>query len=424
MGEKYFRVDGRQSFVLGRNPAGISPKDYDEHFRHAAKAGERFMRIHFTYIPSGEKPGEIDAGMLSAWDAILDSAEKYKLAVLPVLGVWADWNDGSKNETWHRWDSNPYNIALGGPAKGPDEVFDDTLCRKLWLKRLETFIKHWSQHRCIVGWEIFSELDLVTSANEERAVKFTESAAEVIRAADAWKRPITASQAGVDEWPKLLKSNALDFIEIHPYSDGVYGGKLDELILSTVRQRLSKYNKPVLVGECGLSSAPPRNTLDAAPRAEIGIRNAIWASIVSGAMNGRMLWWQDGCDQFEKVDLCSHYNHIATSAAAFVYGVDYTGFKPVACVMSDGLMGAMIGNDKERLGWFRDTKCNPPDWPVKPISRQTVTLKTSGKAWKIEFMDTVTGKVVRRSKLAVHNQQLRILLPEFKGSIAVHLIEF
>jgi hypothetical protein len=190
------------------------------HFRHAAAAGELFMRIHFTFIPPNEKAGEIDSRMLQSWDAILDAAGQHDLAVLPVLGVWADWNDGSNKETWHTWDKNPFNVALGGPAKRPSELFDDTPCRKLWLQRLETFVRRWSHRRAIVGWEVFSELDLVTGATQERAVAFTEHAAAVIRAADPWKRPLTASQAGIGEWPLLLRSTALDFIldfiQIHP----------------------------------------------------------------------------------------------------------------------------------------------------------------------------------------------------------------
>ncbi len=37
-GENCFRADGRPAFVLGRNPAGMNPKAYDDHFRHAAVA--------------------------------------------------------------------------------------------------------------------------------------------------------------------------------------------------------------------------------------------------------------------------------------------------------------------------------------------------------------------------------------------------
>ena len=76
------------------------------------------------------------------------------------------------------------------------------------------------------------------------------------------------------------------------------------MIIATVRQRLTRYGKPVLLGECGLDSAPPRATLEVAARAAVGSRHAIWAAVVGGALKGRMLWWQDGYDQFEKVDLC------------------------------------------------------------------------------------------------------------------------
>jgi len=38
-GEHYFRSEGRPAFVLGRNPAGMNPKEYADHFRHAAAAG-------------------------------------------------------------------------------------------------------------------------------------------------------------------------------------------------------------------------------------------------------------------------------------------------------------------------------------------------------------------------------------------------
>ncbi|MCY2992482.1 MAG: hypothetical protein NTY19_32065 [Planctomycetota bacterium] len=420
-GENYFRVDGRPTFVLGRNPAGMNPQAYDDHFRHAVAAGERFMRIHFTYSPPSEKAGEIDAGMVKSWDAVLDAAEEQRLAVLPVLGVWADWNDGSRNETWHTWDKNPFNVERGGPAKRPHELFDDTPCRQLWLKRLETFVRHWSHRRVIVGWEIFSELDLVTGAAEERAVLFAERAAAVIRAADPWKRPVTASQAGINEWPKLLKSNTLDFIQVHPYADGPAGGRLDDLIISAVRERLKEYGKPVLLGECGLSAAPPRSTLDVAARAGVGIRHAIWASVVSGAMNGRMLWWQDGYDQFEKADLCRYYHQAAASAAAFVRDVDYTEFTPVPCVLAAGVKGAAIGNEHARLGWFRDVRCEPPGWPMKPLSGQVVTMDTTGTAWQVEFIDPLTGKSTGKSRLAVDDGRFRIVLPEFQGSIAVRL---
>ncbi len=101
--------------------------------------------------------------------------------------------------------------------------------------------------------------------------------------------------AGTNEWAKLFHSNALDFNQTHPYAArSRYKGKLDELIVSSVRQRLSRYGKPVFIGESGLDARGPEMPLNVAERAHIGIRYAIWASVVSGAMNGRMLWCEDG----------------------------------------------------------------------------------------------------------------------------------
>ena len=272
-----------------------------------------------------------------------------------------------------------------------------------------------------MGWEIFSEVDLVTGATEDRAVQFAECAAAVIRAADPWKRPVTASQSGIGEWPKLVKSGALDFSEIHPYADGAFGGRLDDLVLSAVRARLKKYDKPVLIGESGLNSGPPHGTLEAAPHAEIGVRHAIWAAAVSGAMNGRALWWQDGYDQFEKVDLCSRYHEAAATAAAFVHEVDCSGFAPLPCVLPAALKGAMIGNDRQRIAWFRDAQCEPPDWPVKLISGQTVSVEASGASWQVEFVDPVSGKAIGGMRLPVRDRSVRISLPDFRDCVAVRL---
>ena len=43
----------------------------------------------------------------------------------------ADWNDGSRKETWHRWEGNPLNVERGGPAQRPNELFESAdLCRR------------------------------------------------------------------------------------------------------------------------------------------------------------------------------------------------------------------------------------------------------------------------------------------------------
>jgi hypothetical protein len=417
-GENYFRVDCTQRVVFGRNPAAMSSDAFAEHFKNMAAAGETFARIHFCYMPPVEKAGEVAASMMKSWDATLDAAEKYHIAVMPVFGVWADWNDGSNGETWHAWDKNPFSAANGGPAKSPAELFEKGICRTLWMKRLATLVKHWQPRPCIVAWEIFSELDLLTGSSETKGTFFAVESAEVIRASDKSHRPITCSLSGINEWPQLFKSDAVDFVEVHPYGD-TGRGDLDEWILKSVRARLATYHKPVMIGECGLDWRPPRGTLDASDRAPVGIRHAIWAAAVSGAMNARALWWQDGYDQFEKADLCSHFQKIAMPVTQFVKDTDYTGLEPVACETSPGIFGATLGNGKTIIGWFRDVRCIAPKWPEESAKDQSVAMPARDGKWRIEIIDTESGRILEGNEAIARNGKLRVALPEFHGSVGL-----
>ena len=81
----------------------------------------------------------------------------------------------------------------------------------------------------------------------------------------------------------------------------------------------------------------------------------------------------------------------------------------------------MVGNDKVRLAWFRDVRCDPPDWPMLPVSGQTMTVDAAGVDWQVEFFDTTTGESIGKSHVTVRDQRLRIVLPEFRGSIGAQI---
>lgn len=423
-GESYLRLDGTPRFLLGRNPTGWETGQFTPLFRAARDSGEKLVRIHLT---NGMAPhaaaGEIDEAWARRWEQVFDQARADGLYVLPVFGVWADWNDGSRGETWHGWETNPYNAAKGGVGRVPAEILGDTVCRRQWLQWLEALVVRWRDRPEIVGWEVFSELDLVSGATEAAGVEFMVNAAAVVRQADPRHRPVTASLAGINEWPQLFASNAVDLVQVHPYANlPRYKGELSALILDCVRARLARYGKPVLIGESGLDSRPPQGTLVQAPGAPIEINHALWAALVSGAAVGRMLWWEDGYDQYSGLDLRTAVQDASAPVARFAAAVDFTGFRPVAVTMSEGVKGAVLGNDRCLVGWFKDARCVPPDWPVQSLEAQSVTLNVAGAAaWHVEFTDPRSGLVTGQADAQPQEGRLALSLPAFSGSIAFKL---
>jgi hypothetical protein len=390
--------------------------------------GSRFVRLQLDSLGMGySRTGEVDEAWAKKWEDIFERAASKGIYVMPVFGVWYDWNSGNGYSTWK---SNPLNEVNGGPAKNPLELFgSDSPTRKLWLRWMKTLIERWQGRKNIIAWEVFSEVNMVPGTTETQAIEFVNSAAATIRAADSSHRPVNASLADFGEWSRFYRSDAIDFISIHPYP---VSGELDHTIIADVHSMLARYQKPVLIGESGLSFQTPDSspaTLTTADRASIGIKHAIWAAVVSGAMNGRALWWEDGVAVYFpalSLPFIQKYANAELPASNFVTDVDFSGFQPLTATSSSGVWGAAVGNEKMVLGWYRDAGSEPPDWKLQPIiSNQTVILTVPGTAtnWQVDFYDTKTGTdIVSSTMVTQEGNKIAITLPEFTDDIAFKMI--
>lgn len=423
-GDFYFTIDGQQSFLFSRNVAGYQTSQYEQLLDLTSTGGSKFVRIQLDSLGMGySKTGEVDEAWAKNWEIIFKKAAANGISVMPVLGVWYDWNDGNGYSTWK---SNPLNKINGGPAQTSGELFvSDSATQKLWLSWVQTLIERWQGQENIFAWEIFSEVNMVPGTTEPEAVEFVNRAAALIHNADSLQRPVTASLADFGDWSVFYRSDSVEFINIHPYP---VSGKLDAYLISAVHSMLAKYHKPVLIGESGLSFETPDSnppTLTTADRADLGIKHAIWAGVVSGAMNGRSLWWEDGVAiYFPALSLpfIQKYAEAELPAANFVRGVDFTSFQPLTSTSSSGVFGAAVGNEKMVLGWYRDAISEPPDWNLKPkISKQTVSLIVSGTAtdWQVDFYDTRTGTDLIGSIIVIRTgDKVTIPLPDFTDDLA------
>jgi hypothetical protein len=195
-----------------------------------------------------------------------------------------------------------------------------------------------------------------------------------------------------------------------------------------LRQYISKYNKPVLIGESGLSALPAdssASTLTTADNAVVGLKHAIWAALVSGAMDGRALYWEDSFAIFFPSlswPFIEKNADVELAASRFAQGIDFAGFKPVPASLSPKVVGAALGHATAVIGWVRDAGCEPPDWKTQAvISKQTVALTVPGSAakWKVDFYRTQTGTdVISSTTVTRRDNLISLALPDFTDDIA------
>jgi hypothetical protein len=436
-GDAYFSLDGASGFLLTRNLTGITAGDFNTLLDWAYQGHTRLIRLHLTHGWSGPawatSAGTVNESWARQWDQFFDRANADGIYVLPVFGVWADWNDGQPDYGFAYWSNNPFNAAKGGPVQSPGELFQpDSAAQKLWLNWMQTLVERWRDRPNIAGWEIFSEINIAAGAagsadakggvSAKAGVDFANRAAAVIRAADPAHRPLTLSLAGTyppsDAWAQFYQLDTLDFIEIHPYTTA-----LDREVISSVRQKLTQYAKPVMIGEAGLYAY----TTELPPGAGLAVNHAIWAGLVSGAMNGRGLWFEDGYaiysyDRATAFDKMRAFATAELPVARFVEGVNFAGFKPLPARTSAAIFGAAVGNETSVLGWFRDGGCEPPNWNLRPVlSKQTVTLTAPGAAanWKVDFYNTKTGvDIVSSVTVKRQGSSLTLTLPDFTDDVA------
>jgi hypothetical protein len=429
-GDSYFSINGRPAFLFSRNPAGWVPEDWATLASMAHQQGDQFVRVFTISASMGgihgygyNSSGDILEDWSNNWENFFDVAEADGLYVLPSFWGWINWNDTGFKD-------NPFNSANGGPAKDPREIFKkDSPTQLLYLNWFRRLVTRWQTHKNILVWEVASEINLINGISQPEGIYLAEQLAKVVREADTFHRPVTTSVADWSGWSDFLHSDAVDFINFHPYPPD---GDLDHRILEQVPLLLNTYHKPVLIGESGLNAAIPDSVegkITIAPNARTGIQHAIWAQLVSGALNGRALWWEDGYGiYFQALGMpwVKKYTDVEAPIARFANGVDMTGFKPISARASGKIFGASLGNEQIIIGWYRDASCEPPDWKLQTvISKQTVTISVSGAAinWKIDFYYTKNGTEIISSALVTRKgDKVTITLPDFSDDIAFKMI--
>lgn len=455
VGDRYFRVDGKPKLVFTRNLAAWQKEQFVQQLDWMTfdsswwqdYAGTRAVRVSLDSWAMrwwakelGESAygydnqGELVREWSEHWKEFFLWAEERTIYVMPVFTGWYNWNP----EYPTSWEQNPLNAANGGCAHKGAEVFGVGLARKKWMDWLESVVRDWNSFASIFAWEIYSEINLTKDVTSQAALTFVNEAQRRIRNVDQ-TRPVTVSLAGVHpdwvygaQWGDVYKKSRVDFIQIHPYPKP--WEDLGRRVLDEMRV-MGDYGKPVMIGESGLNGKDPDSALGVGmlANAHLGLEHAVWAGVMSGAMNARGFWCEDGYAIYSKTlgaDFLQRYAEIERTAARFMRDVDMTDLVPVAegdFYTSPEVTGAALSNGKNLvIGWVRDAGCEPPNWSLRKISGAQISIHVPGRAsteyWEVVKYDTTDGvSPIWPYRIQIQpdsESTLHISLPDFVNDVA------
>lgn len=294
-GQQYFRTgDGQPLRLIGANVCwhgGRGTYDYDDWFPAMQSAGENFARIWMCPWAFGI---ECEQGTLKnyrlnrAWqlDYVLQLAEQrgiYLLLCLDYHGMFQTVPDyWGGNDAWK---TNPYNSTNGGPCLSPNAFFTNSTARTTYQKRLRYLIARYGYSPNLLAWEFFNEIDnAYYNLNATNVAAWHGTVGAWLRTNDPFGRLITTSLTGRSDRPEIWQLPQLDFASYHSYGEAKPASRL-----ATVSQSfLSRYGKPVMIGEFGVNFTGWDRASDPYLR---GFRQALWGGAVGGSTGTAMSWW-------------------------------------------------------------------------------------------------------------------------------------
>jgi len=187
------------------------------------------------------------------------------------------------------WSENPYNAANGGPCAHTWDFFTDARARALIRNRFRDIVARYGYSSHILAWELFNEVDWTDDFRFHRAevAAWHAEMAAWLRRLDVNRHLITTS-FGDARWDSLTwLLPGIDFTQTHYYTNK----PIDSVLSSGVARYRAAYGKPTMNGEFGLAGGG--RGLAAADPGGVYVHNALWATLLSGAMGPGLSWWWD-----------------------------------------------------------------------------------------------------------------------------------
>jgi hypothetical protein len=287
------------------------------------------------------------------------------------------------------------------------------------VKRLLRYaVARWGWSPSVAFWEYFNEMD--PGKPTDRAYR---EWGEYLDQIDIYHHMRATSAWGPN--PKDWRHAKLEQADLHWYLRPTWG-ELSKDVPAAVLDRVKLLRgtaaaRPALLSEFGLADdkwgLSPQMKED---KALLHFHDALWASALSGLSGTALFWWWD---QLDKMDAYGHYKPVA----AFVKDVPFAAAKlqPMAAKTNAehlrviGLSGkacAYLWLNDARFTWHKVVIENAAPAEVKDAA---VTLEgLEPGAYKVEWWDTLAGKVIKQETAQADAGGLKLAAPAFTRDVA------
>jgi len=368
--------------------------------------------------------------LFNAWrlDHILDDAQKKGIYVHLVLDNHGKLSSSVDPE----WDNSPYNrktpfaVADGAMLEMPKDFFGDKEAEYYYRNRNRYIAGRWGAYTNIIGFEFWSEIDLITKHDEAyssgKSIEWHKMAADHFMSLDQGKHILTTHTCGdynnTIKHRKFYEMPQLSYIVGDAYRDNL--PFVDHMLKHI--EKLRELKKPLLITEYG--GSPHAGTFN---RLEADLHAGLWSSFFCEQAGTPFLWWHDFIHDKNK------YPHFK-GFSSFMKGIDPRTkkfvYSQVAVSSTEGKANPAYsclaaGNQDEYYAWvFMKTPMdNYPDDPssAEELQNHRITLKglMQNAEYKVDFYDTITGEIVRTEYLNTNGEELNVVLPPLKIDLAI-----
>jgi hypothetical protein len=351
----------------------------------------------------------------NAWklDRILERARELGVRVNLVIN-----NHGQASANADReWRDNPWNAQLGGPLEQPLDIFQDPAALAGQERLRRYIIGRFADEPSILGWKLWSEVDL-TAARGEAAWRWHEQAAARWHALDIYRHPVTTHWAGDFRRvnPAVAVLPGIDYLCIDAYRradpNGAWRLLADILSESSTNpaRGLSLYRKPVLTTEFGASSGGAPSLCR-----EVDHRTGAWAALVSGHGGAPMLWWWEWVDQGDR---WQPYGAVRR----FVAGEDLRGGRSAALLAQpdDKLWCRCWVKPGRLLGYLLDRRWGADGKEVGPVEDALIVVgdDVPPGSMRVEWWDADLGRLASVTTVDHPGGSLLLIPPSFARHVA------